>query len=47
MMIKFKQNTGIKPYLTKIPRGGGGGGGAGRGYLNATLRGSVFSYAAV
>ena len=46
MMIKFKQNTGIKPYLTKIPPGGGGGG-AGRGYLNATLRGSVFLYAAV
>ena len=59
MMITFKQNTGIKPYLTKIPlsplrpsrssdRGDfSWGGGGGRGLFKRYFRGSVFLYAAV
>ena len=49
MMITFKQNTGIKPYLTKIPRDRGefSFGGGGRGLFKCYFRGSVFLYAAV
>ena len=52
-MITFKKNTGIKPYLTKIPsrsRDRGDfffGGGEGGGLFKCYFRGSVILYAAV